>query len=118
MCFNFLIFMLLVFDVGNTNISVAVCNGDKIIHKWRIVTSNIENYEDLNIIMSELFKMEHVELSIISDAIMSSVVPGIDEIISEFCFKKNIKLMKLRDNNLNINFDSVFLIGKAILVKI
>ncbi len=107
MYFNFLIFMLLVFDVGNTNISVAVCNGDKIIHKWRIVTSNIENYEDLNIIMSELFKMEHIELSIISNAIMSSVVLGIDEIISEFCFKKNIKLMKLCDNNLNINFDSV-----------
>lgn len=99
--------MLLVFDVGNTNISIAICNKDEVLYKWRVVTSTVENYLDLDIIISELFKMEKIEFSIISDAIISSVVTGIDKIVSEFCFKKNIKLIKLSDKNTKIEFSSV-----------
>lgn len=99
--------MLLVFDVGNTNICIAVYDGEKIIHKWRVVTSTIENCRDLDIIMSELCRVENFELSNISEAVISSVVTGICEIVSEFCLNKNIKLLKLKDTNTKIDFESV-----------
>lgn len=99
--------MLLVFDVGNTNICVALYDKNKILHKWRIVTESIRNSEDLNIILTELLNLEKIKFSQISEFILSSVVKKITNIISELSIKKSKKLLKLSDPSTKIDFQSV-----------
>ena len=87
--------MLLIFDVGNTNISLALYNGKEILSEWRIVTDSIRNSDDLNIILTELFNIGKINFSSVNEAIIGSVVPRMNKIISEFCTRRKIKLMKL-----------------------
>lgn len=115
--------MLLIFDVGNTNISLALYNGKEILNKWRIVTDSIRSSDDLNIILTELFSIEKINFSSITDSIISSVVTRINKIVSDFCSKKKIKLMKLSDPNININFQSIVknyrgIVGEDIICNI
>ena len=99
--------MLLVFDVGNTNICVALYNKEKILQKWRIVTESIKSSEDLEIILTELLNLEKIDFSKISEFIMSSVVKRITNIVSELSIKKNKKLLKLSDPSTKIDLQSI-----------
>jgi len=67
--------MLLVFDVGNTNIVLGVYEGEKLLHHWRISTDRQKTADEYGVLIKSLFDHRGLGLTDITAAIISSVVP-------------------------------------------
>src|SRR6056297_3211195 len=69
--------MLLVCDVGNTNIVMGVYRGQELLRYWRISTDKTKTSDEIGIIVHQFFKNEGIPTDEIEDVIISSVVPTI-----------------------------------------
>lgn len=69
--------MILVIDVGNTNIVIGVYNGTDLLAYWRLQTDKDRTSDELGITVSNLFKYENLDSAAITAVIVSSVVPPI-----------------------------------------
>ncbi|MDO4711003.1 MAG: type III pantothenate kinase [Peptostreptococcaceae bacterium] len=79
--------MLLVLDVGNTNIVAGVFEGDKLISSYRIGTSINTTSDEYSAIIAQLLNMDDIKLSAIEDVILSSVVPEVMHSLENFVLK-------------------------------
>ena len=79
--------MLLVFDVGNTNMVLGIYKDNELIKDWRINTDKKKTSDEYGILISSLFKYEDIEMSEIKDVIISSVVPNVMHSLENFCIK-------------------------------
>lgn len=77
--------MLLVMDVGNTNVKVGVFAGDKLIKSWRVSTEAKRTADEFGMIIFDLFKSKGVEFSDIGGIIVSSVAPMLNYTIEHMC---------------------------------
>lgn len=69
--------MILLIDVGNTNIVMGVHDGTKIISDFRLSTNSMKTSDEISIDVISLFQMNHLEASSIDGVIISSVVPNV-----------------------------------------
>lgn len=67
--------MLLVIDVGNTNIVFGVYDGKKLIYDRRIATDKEKTSDEYGMLFDQFFKHDNIEIEDIDDIIISSVVP-------------------------------------------
>lgn len=79
--------MLLVFDVGNTNIVVGLFDNKKLVRDWRINTDLEKTSDEYGVLIRNLFRASDLELSIIDSIIISSVVPAVMHSLENFCVK-------------------------------
>lgn len=79
--------MLLVFDVGNTNMVLGIYKNKELIKDWRINTDKEKTSDEYGILISSLFKYENIDMSEIQDIIISSVVPNVMHSLENFCIK-------------------------------
>ncbi|MFA9424383.1 MAG: type III pantothenate kinase [Sedimentibacter sp.] len=69
--------MILVVDIGNTNIVVGVYDGDDIVGSWRMVTRSEKTSDEYGIFILNLLNYNNVNQKDITSAIVSSVVPNV-----------------------------------------
>lgn len=69
--------MLLVLDVGNTNTVLGLFEREELVFKWRIRTDREKTEDEYAVLVSSLFEHRGVKLNVVSDIIISSVVPPI-----------------------------------------
>lgn len=69
--------MVLVVDIGNTNIVIGVYKGDDIVGSWRMVTRSEKTSDEYGVFILNLLKYNNIEKSDIKSAIVSSVVPNV-----------------------------------------
>ena len=69
--------MILVLDVGNTNIVVGVYDGSKLVCDWRLSTDFRKTADEYGVQVTQLFFQNKLELSDVEGVIISSVVPSI-----------------------------------------
>ena len=55
--------MLLAIDVGNTNVTIGVFDGDRLAHSWRLAALRERTADELGIFVKGLFEQSDVELS-------------------------------------------------------
>lgn len=79
--------MLLVFDVGNTNMVLGVYKGKELICNFRIGTDKSKTSDEYGVIIRQLFDYEGISLKNIQDVIISSVVPEVMHSLENFSFK-------------------------------
>jgi type III pantothenate kinase len=79
--------MLLALDAGNTNVTIGVFEGEKLVHQWRLRTVRDQTSDEWGILLRTLFLLEGVDLSIIDGVIIASVVPPINPRLSEMCLR-------------------------------
>ncbi len=79
--------MLLVIDIGNTNIVMGVYDGKDLIKDWRIRTERNTTEDEFNILISGLFEQSGMRLTDVDRTIISSVVPPMVTILDSFCRK-------------------------------
>ena len=77
--------MILLLDIGNTNINIAVADGDRIIAKWRISTIHNRTADEYIALLTQLMSNQKIEPSDIKDVAISSVVPPIMMHINKMC---------------------------------
>ncbi len=75
--------MLLTFDIGNTNITIGLFDGEKLVHKWRLISSTKKSVDDYAVDIIELFLTEQIDCLKISGIIIASVVPVLTGVIHE-----------------------------------
>jgi type III pantothenate kinase len=67
--------VLLVIDVGNTNIVLGIYEQDRLVKDWRISTDPARTTDEYAILIQELFRFSGIGFADIRDIILSSVVP-------------------------------------------
>ncbi|MDD3271207.1 MAG: type III pantothenate kinase [Syntrophomonadaceae bacterium] len=69
--------MILVFDVGNTNMVIGVYQEDKILTHWRIRTDTLRTCDEYGMIIKALFDYQQIEMKKVKAVVISSVVPSL-----------------------------------------
>lgn len=77
--------MLLAADIGNTNITLGVFDGDKLKANWRIATSVHRMPDEYASLLFSLFARNGISASKITDAVLCSVVPPLEGNFVELC---------------------------------
>lgn len=67
--------MLLVFDIGNTNIVLGVYQDTTLLHHWRISTDRLKTSDEYAMLLNNLFQFSGIKIEQIDAAAISSVVP-------------------------------------------
>lgn len=69
--------MLLAIDIGNTNITLAVFDGEDIIKTYRLTSKIKRASDEYGLLISEFLAKDHIKNSDIDDVVIASVVPKI-----------------------------------------
>jgi len=79
--------MLMTVDIGNTNISFGIYQGEELGPRWRISTDNNRMPDEYGLQMMGMLSHEAIEPSQISGVCLASVVPPLTGILVETCQK-------------------------------
>ena len=69
--------MILVLDVGNTDIVLGVYRDRKLMDFWRISTDKNKTSDEYGILIYQFFQYNNLNISDIKDVVIASVVPNI-----------------------------------------
>lgn len=69
--------MLLVIDVGNTNITMGVFEGEELVCDFRITTISTRTADEYGLLLLDFMKVCKVDLGDIDSVVLSTVVPKI-----------------------------------------
>jgi len=75
--------VLLVIDVGNSNIVLGIYDGDSLVRDWRVSTDKSKTTDEYGILVHELFRLAGIDFSRITDIIISSVVPTLTGVLEK-----------------------------------
>src|SRR5690348_15921312 len=75
--------MLLVVDVGNTNISFGVFQGDKLLHHVRSESARSRTADEYAVLVRQMLALRGVDPDLIDSAIIASVVPTLTDTMVE-----------------------------------
>jgi type III pantothenate kinase len=77
--------MLLTIDIGNTNITLGLYEGEELGPRWRIRTIHDKMPDEYGILLDQLFRHEGCNLEQIQGASISSVVPPLTQTFEQVC---------------------------------
>jgi type III pantothenate kinase len=77
--------MLLALDVGNTNVTIGVFEGEQLVHHWRLAALRERTAGELGIFVTRLFEQTGVAVSAVDGIAVASVVPPLTRPIEEMC---------------------------------
>ncbi len=69
--------MILVIDVGNTNMTLGVFSGEKLEATFRMMTKTPRTSDEYGIMISQLLKNKGIEVEQLEGSIIASVVPDV-----------------------------------------
>ena len=75
--------MLLVIDVGNSNIVLGIYDGEHLVKDWRISTDKSKTADEYGILVHDLFRLASLDFLAIEDIIISSVVPPLTGVLEK-----------------------------------
>jgi type III pantothenate kinase len=75
--------MLLAIDVGNTNVTIGVFEGDRLAHSWRLAALRERTADELGILITRLFEQARVPVSAVTGIAVASVVPPLTRPMEE-----------------------------------
>lgn len=77
--------MLLVIDVGNTNIVLGIFKGKELMDHWRVSTNRFRTTDEYGVLIRNLFYLNGVNSDEIDAIIISSVVPPVMPTLERMC---------------------------------
>jgi type III pantothenate kinase len=83
--------MIVVMDVGNTNIVFGVYEGEKLLNYWRMTTDKDKTSDEFGMFLINIFNHEKIDVGNIEAVVIASVVPPIMYSL-ERAIKKYLKL--------------------------
>ena len=75
--------MLLVVDIGNSNVVAGVYQGAKLVKSWRFASDRVKTVDEYVGLLSDFFKRAGLKPSQVSNSIVSSVVPPLVPVFEE-----------------------------------
>ena len=77
--------MILLLDVGNTNIKLGLANETKTVCTWRVATDTNKTADEFGMVLFDLLKQNGYSFGDITGIIMSSVAPSINYTLEHMC---------------------------------
>ena len=77
--------MLMVIDVGNTNVVFGVFDGDRLVREWRIGTVRDRTADEHGVLVRSLYTTCGIDPAQVHDAIIASVVPPLTTVFRDLC---------------------------------
>jgi type III pantothenate kinase len=77
--------VIIVFDVGNTETTIGVFEGDDLRAHWRIMTGVPRTADEYGVLLTELVRSAKVSSKALDGASIGSVVPGVTGALAEAC---------------------------------
>jgi type III pantothenate kinase len=77
--------MVLLLDVGNTNIKIGVVKDDKIVRTWRIATDHNKTADEYGMVFLDLLSSAGYTFEQVEGIIISSVAPSLNYTIEHMC---------------------------------
>jgi type III pantothenate kinase len=77
--------LLLVIDVGNSNIVLGIYDNGSLVRHWRISTDKSRTSDEYGIMFQSLFSLASLSFSQIKAIIISSVVPPLTGVLEALC---------------------------------
>ncbi|WP_142413498.1 type III pantothenate kinase [Hathewaya massiliensis] len=113
--------MVLVMDVGNTNIVLGVYDNKKLLSFWRISTDVHRTSDEYGIQVMQLFKNDKIDIETIEGIIISSVVPNImyslEHMIKKYFNIKPVTVGPGVKTGINIKYDNPKEVGADRIVN-
>lgn len=75
--------MLLVIDVGNSNIVLGIYDEDRLVRDWRVSTDKSKTTDEYGILLHDLFRLAGIGFSDVKAIIISSVVPTLTGVLEK-----------------------------------
>jgi type III pantothenate kinase len=75
--------LLLVIDVGNSNIVLGIYDEEKLVKDWRVSTDKFKTTDEYGILFHDLFRLSGIAFSDVQDIIVSSVVPTLTGVLEK-----------------------------------
>lgn len=69
--------MLLVVDVGNTNITLGVYEGEKLLATFRMMTETPRTSDEYGVVITQMLRNKEIDIKGIKGVIVASVVPDV-----------------------------------------
>jgi len=80
--------VLLAIDIGNTNITLGVYDGESLAATWRISTDANKQADEYAVLFNGLLQTRGMPDSVITEIVICSVVPPLTGVFEEFCQKQ------------------------------
>ena len=75
--------MLLAVDVGNTNVTLALFDGERLVADWRVTSHRARTADELAVELRQLFELRGFDFEVVDGVVISSVVPNINPALVE-----------------------------------
>src|SRR6202162_54789 len=75
--------MLLAIDVGNTNVTLALFDGEQLIADWRVTSHRARTADEMAVELRQLFELRGFDFGVVDGVVISSVVPNINPALVE-----------------------------------
>ncbi|MEO3948082.1 type III pantothenate kinase [Gorillibacterium sp. CAU 1737] len=79
--------MILVIDVGNTNMVLGIYRDKELLHHYRLSTNREATADEYGMTVENLFRHAHIQVEDVEGVIISSVVPPLMRVLEELCKK-------------------------------
>ncbi len=89
--------MILVIDIGNTNIVFGIYKEDSLLHLWRVSTDKQKTSDEYLITFYSLLKINQIDPKGIRRTILGSVVTPLNAVFQDLIFRLTEKACKLVD---------------------
>lgn len=113
--------MLLVIDVGNTNIVFGVYEGNERIHDWRISSNQTKTSDEYGLLFHQILGMRNIKPQDIDDVIISSVVPNLmhtlPNMVVKYFHREPIVVEAGIKTGINIRYDNPKEVGADRIVN-
>jgi type III pantothenate kinase len=70
--------MLLAIDLGNTNLTFGLFEGERLVHDWRLSTRRDNTPDELGVSLLQLIREEGIDPKSVDAAVVASVVPPLN----------------------------------------
>lgn len=104
--------MIMVMDIGNTNIKSGIFSEDKLLQSWRISSNRDRTADEIGIMMENFFAHVNLNIAEVEGMIISSVVPSLNYTIEHMASlyfnlkKKPIFVSAKMNTGIEIRYDS------------
>ncbi len=79
--------MILVFDVGNTNVVLGIFKRNQLVANWRLSTNRHSTADEFGITLKELLTFSGIKMKSIEAVVISTVVPPLTVSLEKMCRK-------------------------------
>jgi type III pantothenate kinase len=79
--------MILAFDIGNTDTTAALFDGDRVGSHWRLTTNLPRTPDEYVLLIRSLFASANLDISVVSGSAICSVVPPVTQTLGHACLE-------------------------------